>query len=820
MRKLAPHCQTRQPSHPFNPRFEDGKRFTSSGSLPQLQRRLMANREHSFYHPPSRRTQVSVEALELLQVGKNLAVVAAALGFLCMSPRFGAQAQGAAPDEAVLAHKFDALIDPEELRAWMRLLAAEPNHVSSPHDKADADRTLAWFKSWGWDAHIETFSVLYPKPVSEKLELLGPHRFTATLQEPPIPGDSSATAKEPALPAYLAYARDGDVTADLVFVNYGMLDDYKTLERLGVSVKGKIVIARYGSGWRGLKPRLAQEHGAVGCIIYSDPAQDGYSVDFTYPKGPMRPPEGIQRGSVIDMSLYPGDPLTPGIAATANAKRLKIADAPTIMKIPTIPISYKDAQVFLAALGGHVAPAAWRGTLPITYHVGAGPARVHLVVKSDWQLQPIYDVIAIMKGSTWPDQWVIRGNHHDGWVFGATDPLSGQVALLAEAKAFGALAKQGWHPRRTIVYASWDGEEPLLMGSTEWGEAHAAELKKKAVLYINSDSNERGFLEAGGSHDFQHLVNEVAAEVIDPETGVSIGQRKRAEMRVAALAPAASQHLKAEAKIAADPDKDFPIEALGSGSDFSVFLDHLGVPALFVGFAEEGDASGVYHSRYDTFEHHSRFVDPGFVYDATLARTIGRMVQRAADSELPLQIPTAFAAVVSEYLEQVEKLAKKEREEAETQAGLLRDRAFQLAADPTQASGVPAALNRVPYFEFASLENAVDRLKRSAEAYNQALSKYGAHLSTAQVVRVQSLMRDIDQTLAPDEGLPGRSWNKNLIYAPGRDTGYTAKTLPGIREAIEERRWLEANRYAKLTADALNAYSDRLDQATSVLKGT
>ena len=444
---------------------------------------------------------------------KHLVVVVGAVSLFCASRGFGGPSP-TSPDESAFGHNLDALIHPEELRAWMKLLAAEPNHVSSPHDKANAEQILAWFKSWGWEAHIETFSVLYPKPVSESLELLGPRKFKATLQEPPIPGDSSATATDPALPAYLAYARDGDVTAGLIYVNYGMADDYKMLERLGVSVKGKIVIARYGSGWRGLKPRLAQEHGAVGCIIYSDPAQDGYSIDDTYPGGPMRPPEGIQRGSVIDMSLYPGDPLTPGIAATSDAKRLQIPDAPTIMKIPTIPISYSDAQVLLASLRGPVAPASWRGALPITYHVGPGTAPVHLAVRSDWQLHPIYDVIAMMKGSTLPDQWVVRGNHHDGWVFGASDPLSGQVALLAEARAFGALAGQGWHPKRTLVYASWDGEEPMLMGSTEWGEAHAAELKQKAVLYINSDANERGFLEVGGSHDFQHLVNEVAGEEI------------------------------------------------------------------------------------------------------------------------------------------------------------------------------------------------------------------------------------------------------------------------------------------------------------------
>jgi N-acetylated-alpha-linked acidic dipeptidase len=732
-------------------------------------------------------------------------------------------ALGASPstpsEQATIERKFDALISTNDLRDWMKLLAAEPNHVGSPHDRSNADRILAWFRDWGWEANSETFWVLYPTPISETLELVGSSPFKATLQEPPIPGDSSATATDPALPAYVAYQGDGDVTGGLVYVNYGMQADYKTLERLGVSVKGKIVIARYGSGWRGLKPKLAQDHGAVGCIIYSDPADDGYSVEQAYPDGPMRPPHGVQRGSVNDMALYPGDPLTPGVGATKDAKRLKISEARTILKIPTLPVSYADAQVFLQSLAGPVAPQSWRGALPITYHVGPGPAVAHLAVKSDWSLKPIYDVIATMKGSTYPDQWVVRGNHHDAWVFGGSDPISGQVALLAEAKAIGALVRQGWRPKRTLVYTSWDGEEPMLLGSTEWAEMHAGELKKKVVLYINSDTNGRGFLEVGGSHDFQHLVNEVAADVTDPETKVPIGQRRRAKVRIDALEPDAQEHVKAEAKIAADADKDFRIGALGSGSDYSGFLDHLGIPALDVGFGEEGDSRGVYHSRYDTFEHHSRFVDPGFVYDALLARTIGRLVLRAAETEIPVQRAGGFAEAVSDYLGEVKKLADDKRTEAETQAKLLRDRAFQLAADPTKSSGVPTALERVPHIEFAALEDAVDRLKLAAKAYDDALAKNASGLSGARLARLQALMLDIDQTLAPSPGLPERTWYKNLIYAPGRFTGYGAKTIPGVREAIEDQRWADANHYAKLTAEALNAYSDRLDKATAVLKG-
>jgi len=743
----------------------------------------------------------------------------AVAGLFCASMALGAPAQSLS-NEATLEHNFDTFIHPNDLRERMKLLAAEPNQVGSPHDKANAERILAWFRKWGWDAHIETFWVLYPTPINERLELVGRKPFKATLQEPPIPGDSSSTATEPALPAYLEYQGDGDVTAGLVYVNYGMQEDYRTLQRLGVSVKGKIVIARYGAGWRGLKPKLAQDHGAIGCIIYSDPADDGYAVDETYPSGPMRPPHGIQRGSVVDMMLYPGDPLTPGVGATKNAKRLTISQArPPILKIPALPISYADAQVFLATLRGRAVPKAWRGALPITYHVGPSATVVHLVVKSDWSLKPIYDVIATMKGSTWPNQWVVRGNHHDGWVFGASDPLSGQVALLAEAKAIGGLVKQGWRPKRTIVYASWDGEEPMLLGSTEWAETHQRELKEKAVLYINSDTNGRGFLSVGGNHDFQHLVNEVAADVIDPETGVPIGQRLRAKMRIDALKPDATEHVKDEARIAADPDQDFPIEALGSGSDYSGFLEHLGIPALDVGFDGEGSSRGVYHSRYDTFEEHRRFVDPGFVYDALLAKTVGRLVLRAVEASVPVQRASGFADAVSNYLDQVKKLADDERQEAATQAALLRDRAFQLAADPTKSSGLPTALKPVPHIEFAPLEDAVDRLKRSAKAYDEALASDGAGLSGARLARLQSLMLDIDQTLAPNVGLPGRPWYRNLIYAPGRFTGYGAKTLPGVREAIEDQRWADANRYAKLTADALNAYSDRLDKATAVLNG-
>jgi N-acetylated-alpha-linked acidic dipeptidase len=732
---------------------------------------------------------------------------------------------GAAPENATIGQRFDAATRPGEMSDWMKIMAAEPNQVGSPHDKANAEWEAAKFRSFGWDARIETFQVLYPTPVSETLDLLGPKPYHVALQEPPIPGDTSARAKQPPLPAYLAYQGDGDVTAPLVYVNYGMRDDYKALERLGVSVKGKIVIARYGAGWRGLKPRLAAEHGAVGCIIYSDPSDDGYAVESTYPKGPARPPHGFQRGSVTDMTIYPGDPLTPGVGATADAKRLAVKDSPVILKIPALPISYADGQVLLASLGGQPVPEGWRGRLPITYRVGPSTSKVHLAVRSDWSLKPIYDVIATLKGTTWPDQWVLRGNHHDGWVYGAEDPLSGQVALLEEARVLGDLVRQGWRPKRTIVYLSWDGEEPGLLGSTEWAEAHAAELKEKAVLYINTDGNNRGFLSVEGSHDLEHFVNAVAADVNDPESHATIAERARAKIRVDAINPPSHDpevvaRLKGEAKIAADPSKDFPIGALGSGSDYSAFIEHLGVPALNVAFGDEGASGGVYHSRYDTFEHFSRFGDPAFVYEAVLAKTVGRMVIRAADSDLPIQQAGDFADTVATYATEVKKLAADKREAADIQAKMLTDRSFQLTADPTKSSGVPTALKPVPEVDFAPLDAAVTRLKASATAYDDAVAKNGATLSPEARGHLQSLMLTIDQTLAPENtGLPERPWFQNLIYAPGRFTGYGAKTLPGIREAIEDERYADADRYSKLTANALDAYSNRLDQATKVLAG-
>jgi len=727
---------------------------------------------------------------------------------------FPTMAQAATPIEAT----FDRTISSTDQMAWLKLMSSAPNHVGSPHDKANAEWLLAQYKSFGWDAHIETFSVLYPTPISTTVELIAPQAIKLGGQEPPVPGDDSTNDLSGALPPYVAYQGDGDVTAEVVYANYGMPEDYAALARMGVDVKGKIIIARYGGGWRGLKPKLAQDHGAVGSIIYSDPIDDGYGRNDIYPKGGARPPQSVQRGSVSDMPIYPGDPLTPGVGATPDAKRLARADAKALLAIPALPMSYGDAQQILSRLGGRVTPASWRGGLPITYHVGGdGSVKLHLAVKSEWAQKPVHDVIATIKGRELPDEWVIRGNHHDGWVFGASDPLSGNVAMLDEAKAFGALLKTGWRPKRTIVYTSWDGEEPGLLGSTEWAEAHAAELKAKALIYINSDSNGRGILRVEGSHDFQHFVNQVAADVTDPETGATVAARQRAAMQVGAYYKSPS--VDAAEAAAADKGGDLPIGPLGSGSDYSAYLQHLGLPALNISFGGEGQAGGVYHSAYDSFHHFTTFDDPGLVYGAALSKYAGRVVLRIADSDTPPMRFGDFADTVARYLDEVKKLADSRRLGDRQKEKLVEAGAFRLAGDPTSPLADPVVEEPTGHPHIAALEDAVERLQASATAFDSAFAAKGATLTPAQRTKLNAMLRTIDQLLIDDRGLPGRPWYRHMIYAPGRFTGYGAKTLPGLREAIEERRFEDAGVYGLRIAKVLDAYSTRLDQARALING-
>jgi N-acetylated-alpha-linked acidic dipeptidase len=709
-----------------------------------------------------------------------------------------------AAEQQRLEQRFDADLAPAELRSWMQQLTSAPNHVGSAHDKANAEFLLKKFREWGWEASIEEFTVLYPTPRQEAVELVAPTHFAAKLKEPPVKGDETSEKVSDELPPYNVYGADGDVIAELVYVNHGMPDDYKELERRNLSVKGRIVIARYGGGWRGLKPKLAYQHGAVGCLIYSDPRDDGYGAGDAYPRGGYRPRDAVQRGSVQDLTLYSGDPLTPGAGSTPGTKRLALNDAGTILKIPVLPISYADAEPLLAALGGAVAPDSWRGALPLTYHLGPGPAKVHLKVLSDWHQKPVYDVIARIRGIEEPDHWIIRGNHHDAWVFGAADPFSGHVALMAEAKAIGRLVREGWKPKRTLIYASWDGEEPGLIGSTEWVEAHAAELREKAVLYVNSDVNARGTLDVEGSHALQHFVNEAARDVKDPETGASVQARALAVRRVAGY----------EAGHGFDSAAELPLGALGSGSDYTPFLQHLGVNSLNVAFHGEEDY-GVYHSAYDSFDHFRRFVDPTFQYEVALAQVAGRMVLRAAQADILPALESEFAASIAGYDEELHKLLDAMRARSGELSKLLDDGEFQLAMDPSMPRSAPARAGEVPYLNFADLDNAVERLRASSAAFDARYKRLAADEDSANEGRFNSALAGLEQALTDPHGLPGREWYQHMIYAPGMHTGYGAKTLPGIREAIEERRWDEANQYIGVVARALNAYSARLDRAVS-----
>jgi N-acetylated-alpha-linked acidic dipeptidase len=712
------------------------------------------------------------------------------------------------PAEVNWEQRFKSQPDPQRMRANMERLSAHPHHVGSPYDKENAEWILAQYKQWGWDAHIEEFQVLFPTPKLRLLEMVAPTKFTAKLEEPAVAVDPTTKQKDEQLPTYNAYSPDGDVTAPLVYVNYGLVADYEELARHGVSVKGAIVIARYGESWRGIKPKLAAEHGAIGCIIYSDPAEDGYTQQLPFPKGPMRPAEGAQRGSVLDAPLYPGDPLTPGVAATKEAKRLKVEDAQSLAKVPVLPISYADAQPLLAALEGPVVPASWRGALPLTYRMGPGPAKVHLQLAFNWDLKPVYNVIATMRGAEEPDLWVLRGNHHDGWVNGAADPVSGQVALLEEARALGELAKQGWKPKRTIIYASWDGEEPMLLGSTEWVEAHADELRQHAAVYINTDGNERGYLSVEGSHALQSLMNGVAKDVEDPESKASVFKRQQARVLL---------HGTAKQQAEVRSGDNLTIGALGSGSDFSGFIDHVGIAAINLGFEGE-DPSGNYHSIYDDFYWYSHFSDYDVVYGRALAQTAGLTVLRMADADILPYNFEGLSQTVAQYIDEVKALLETRRKEAEDIKHNLADGVYEAANDPRNPTVAPPAKEIPPYLNFAPLDNAAAALKQAAAQYSKALAAaQGKSLAPDRLQTINQQLALAERKLTSEQGLPRRPWMKHLLYAPGWYTGYGAKTMPGVREAIEEGRHAEAEEQVALVARALQDEAAWIEQIAKEL---
>jgi N-acetylated-alpha-linked acidic dipeptidase len=739
-----------------------------------------------------------------MRVVFSVSLSALVFSFLC------GQSQKQGPDWET---KLRSIPQKENIRENDKHLSARPHHLGSPYDKENAEWILSRFKEWGFDAKIEQFSVLFPTPKERLLELVSPKKFTAKLAEPAEAVDPTSGQQGEQLPTFNAYSIDGDVTGTLVYANYGVTQDYEELDRRGISVKGAIVIVRYGAAWRGIKPKLAAEHGAIGCIIYSDPRDDGYFTGDVFPKGAYRNKDGVQRGSVMDMPIYPGDPLTPGIGATEHAKRLDLKDVKTLTKIPVLPISYGDAQPLLESLAGPVAPESWRGALPITYHIGPGMGKVHLRLAFNWDLKPVYDVIGKIPGAVYPDEWVIRGNHHDAWVNGAEDPVSGMSAVLEEARSIGELMKQGWKPKRTIIYCAWDGEEQALLGSTEWVEAHADELSQKAVLYINSDGNGRGFFGAEGSHTLERFINGVARDIQDPEKKISVWKRSQLLRISRARTPEDRTDVRQRA--------DLRISALGSGSDYTAFIDHLGIASLNIGYGGE-DGGGIYHSIYDDFYWYTHFSDTDFEYGRVLAQTGATAIMRIADADvLPFEF-SSLAETVRRYLDDLKKLHKGMQDQIRERNKEITEGMFAAVADPHEVSVPPAVEEIPPFLNFAPLENAVDVLGRSSDRFEKALGKRnqaGDKSPSGSLVReLNKKLIQSERSLTSTEGLPARPWFRHMVYAPGMYTGYGVKTIPGVREAIEQKKWKDADAEILRAANVLENEAKLIDSASADLE--
>jgi N-acetylated-alpha-linked acidic dipeptidase len=710
----------------------------------------------------------------------------------------------ASQNQRSLEARFDSFLRANNLREWMKRMSARPHHLGSEYGKDNAKFMADKFKSWGYKTEIEEFEVLFPTPKTRLVEMTAPEKFILKLNEPALKEDATSSQQKEQLPTYNAYSIDGDVRGALVYVNYGTPADYEELDRRGISVKGKIVISRYGGSWRGIKPKVAAERGAIGCLIYSDPRNDGFFQGDVYPKGPYRSEHGVQRGSVMDMPLHPGDPLTKGVGATKNAKRIDRKDAETLTKIPVLPISYADALPLLRNLDGAVVPEAWRGALPVTYHFGGGTPTVRMKLEFNWEMKTIYNVVAKMQGSERPDQWIIRGNHHDAWVNGASDPISGMVAEMEEARAIGELAKTGWKPKRTIIYCAWDAEEQGLIGSTEWVEANADELRRKAAVYINTDSNGRGFLGIGGSHTLEKFINEVGRDVPDPQTKLTVWERARAEQIVNG-----SPLDRAEAV----SRNDLRIDALGSGSDYTPFLQHLGIASLNIGFGGES-GGGSYHSIYDSFDHYTRFGDPGFAYGIALSKVGGHAVLRLANADsLPFEF-TNFADTVGQYVSEVTRLTDTMRADTKRLNEMISSGMWQAVQDPKQNLATPAVKDEVPQIDFEPLKNALAKLRESANYYQRASS--GRQPSAAAQKSLDEILYKTERALTRTEGLPRRDWFRHQIYAPGFYTGYGVKTLPGVREAIEQRDWREAREQIAIVSRVLDGFAAEIDRAAKL----
>ena len=667
----------------------------------------------------------------------------------------------------------------DRMQEYHRAMTAEPHHAGTEANEELAEYFAERLFEFGFDSvHMARYEVPLPRPVERSVALVAPVERELALVEPPLDADPD-TRLEGVLPPFNAFSPDGEATADVVYVNYGMPADYQVLDSLGISVAGRIVLARYGNGWRGIKPRLAAERGAVGALLYSDPADDGFSRGPVMPEGKWRPEHGVQRGSVLDMPRYPGDPQTPGRPSVSGADRIPLAEAPTIGSIPVQPISYGDAEPILASLEGQRAPDAWQGGLDLEYRMGPGPARVHMRLRFDWSTRPIVNVIGLLLGSEEPERVVMAGGHRDAWTFGGRDPISGAVSLLETARVIGEAARAGLRPRRTIAIASWDGEEYGLLGSTEYGEEWAAELSENLVTYVNRESYTAGDFNAAGSHALQPLLNAVTKRVAQPEAdqGVSVWDGWLA------AAP------EADVISASGDGPEIRIGALGSGSDFTVFLDHLGVPSLNLGFSSE---NGIYHSRYDTHWYYTRYGDPGFAHGERLAEVVALFLTRLANADfLPFDYG-ATGETVDRYLDQVSEEAGERGMDLDLSRARRENRRLRGAA--------------------ASLSEELPRIFRGFTAQE---------LAAFRTVRyeVNRHLISVERGFLHPEGLPGRPWYRHQLYAPGLDTGYGVKTLPGVREAVERGDEAQARAMLEVLSTRLEEATSRLRRAVLLARG-
>jgi N-acetylated-alpha-linked acidic dipeptidase len=663
---------------------------------------------------------------------------------------------------------FLAVPDAALAKDHLRTLTAEPHIAGSPEDRKTAEYVLQKFKAAGLDAYIQEYKVWMNLPADIKVDLVAPNGVVLhgptreQVSDDPFQNDPRVT------PAFNEYSPSGDVTADVVYANYGRLEDFKKLQEMGIDVKGKIAIVRYGMNFRGVKPYVAEQFGAVGVLIYSDPWDDGYFKGDPYPKGPMRPPTAVQRGSIQYLSRYPGDPTTPGIASLPDlpdSQRTPADKATDLTKVPTTPLSYQDATPIMSYLGGPESPRDWQGALPFTYHVGPGPAKIHLVLRQNYKWATMYDVIGMVKGSQLPEEWVIAGNHRDAWVYGAVDPNSGTAAMLESVHGVGELLKTGWRPRRTIVFGSWDGEEEGLIGSTEFAEQHAAELQN-AIVYFNMDVAVAGpNFGASAVPSLKQFERDVVKSVPSPKGGSVYDQwkassereeRERAHRANSALGGSPREP---NAKV----KQDVNVGDLGSGSDFTPFLQHLGVPATDIG---SHGPYGVYHSVFDNFAWFTKFGDPTFAYEKEMAQVYGLQAIRMADADvLPFEYEE-YAQEISEYLKTAESKSK-----------------------DTFATQSPS---------FAAAQQAAQRMQKAGADLLKV-----QHSPAADPATVNAALRNAERGFVIG-GLPGREWYKHAIYAPGEYTGYAAVVIPGVNEAIDRKDLAVTQQQLQVLTDAIN----------------